>query len=276
MKKMCFRFDVDTYLCASKGVPNLITLAELHDVHFTFFYNMGRAIHFPSILKANKNRQHEPCAEKLSNFYKLGWKGYIATVLLNPFVGVYYPNSIVAAHQSGHEIGLHGGTNHGDWMRNARSWDSDKIKSEIEWGLSKLSDIGIMNVTSFSSPGWCAPHELNNVLSYKGFKVVADNHGHDMEELLKFMSSDNTLTQVPTNLLGEPGGVGYIEHMRAKKMSDKDIVEKFKNDLGGINQLAVMYDHPYYAGIKELTVLENMICEAKSMGFHITTFNKLT
>ena len=278
MKKICFRFDVDTYLCAFKGVSNLIELGNKNDVNFTFFYNMGRSIHIPSIFKANKNEQHEPCADKLSNLKKLGFRGYITTSLLNPLVGAAYPEIIVAAYQNGHEIGLHGGTNHGDWMRNAQSWSDTKIMNEITWGLSKLNNIGIRNVTSFSSPGWCAPSALNNILVHNSFRVVADRYGHGMEEIIKIENNNtnNALNSVPTNLLGMPCGVGYIEHMRAKHMSDNEIVEKFRSDLKKINQLAVIYDHPYYSGIKELPILEIMIHEARSMGFCLTTFNELT
>ncbi len=272
MKIMCFRFDVDTYLCAQKGVPNLTALAKKNDVNFTFFYNMGRGIHIKSVLKKGKQ---QPCAEKLPNLNKLGWRGYIVTTLLNPQVGISYPEKIVSAYRNGHEIGLHGGKNHGDWMRNALSWSTNKIEREVEWGLSKLNDIGINNVTSFSSPGWSSPTRLNDILMCKGFTVVADCHGPGMEEIVKIRDNRNTLNLVPTNLLGEPGGVGYIEHMRARQMSNDKIMEKFRNDLKSINKLAVIYDHPYYSGIKELALLEMMIHEAQNMGFHITTFNKL-
>ncbi len=272
MKIMCFRFDVDTYLCGLKGVPNLVTLAKKNDVNFTFFYNMGRGIHIRSILKKGEK---QACADKLSNLNKLGWRGYIVTTLLNPQVGISYPEEIVSAHRNGNEIGLHGGRNHGDWMKNASSWSINKIEREVEWGLSKLNNIGINNVTSFSSPGWNSPTELNDILMRKGFTVVADRHGLGMEEIVKIRNNGNTLNLVPTNLLGEPGGVGYIEHMRARRMGNDKIMEKFRNDLKSANKLVVVYDHPYYSGIKELTLLEMMIHEAQSMGFHITTFNKL-
>ncbi len=276
MKKLCFRFDVDSYLCASRGVPNLIKLAKKNGVHFTFFYNMGRGIHIRSMLKAKMKQNNPQCAAKFSNIYKLGLYGYMKTSLINPMVGTSYPEVIRTAHDSGHEIGLHGGSNHGEWMRNAHSWDANRIEKEVDWGVSKLNDIGIINVTSFSSPGWVAPPELSNVLALKGFNIVADRHGHGMEEIVKIISNaDKILNLVPTNLLGEPAGVGYIENLRASQMSDSEIIQKFKDDLQAVNQLAVIYDHPYYAGIRELSLLEAMIHEAKSMGFYLTTFNKL-
>lgn len=39
-KTFSFRFNVDTHLCARKGVPNLIALADKLDVRFAFFFNM--------------------------------------------------------------------------------------------------------------------------------------------------------------------------------------------------------------------------------------------
>ena len=96
-KIICFRFDVDTYPCAAKGVPNLVELARKYDSKFTFYFNMGRAIHIPTLLFAKKPTSLPERAAKLSNMQKLGPIGYVRTALLNPRVGSSFPANIVEA-----------------------------------------------------------------------------------------------------------------------------------------------------------------------------------
>jgi len=276
MKKViCFRFDVDTYLCASKGVKNLVALAEKLSIKFTFFYNMGRGIHHKSFLVKKTRGDTSPTADKLSNLYKLGILGYLRTALLNPYVGKSYPLLILSAEKAGHEIGLHGGRNHGDWMANANAWPESRIKGEVKWGLSELHRLGINSISSFSSPGWQGTGHLHNILRQNGFSVVADEHGHGLETVTIMGSADRFLYSVPTNLLGEPGGIGYIENMRAQNMTNKEMLNKFQYDLNNVTKLAVLYDHPYYSGIYELAILESMINTARELGFCTAKFNEV-
>lgn len=276
MKKIiCFRFDVDTYICASKGVKNLLELAERLSVKFSLFYNMGRGIHHKSFILKKKSGDTSLTTDKLPTSYKLGTLGYLRTAFLNPYVGKAYPHIILEAEKAGHEIGLHGGRNHGDWMANANTWAESRVKDEISWGLSELNRIGISSVTSFSSPGWRSTVYLHDILRQNGFSVVADDHGHGLETITKMESAGHCLYSVPTNLLGEPGGVGYIENMRAQNMTNKEILDKFQDDLNNINKLAVVYDHPFYSGINELAILESMINTARELGFYFAKFNEI-
>ena len=43
MKLCCFRFDADTHVCVSVGIPRLVELGNRLGARFTFFVNMGRA-----------------------------------------------------------------------------------------------------------------------------------------------------------------------------------------------------------------------------------------
>lgn len=274
-KLLSFRFDVDTYPCAAKGVPNLVALARKYAAKFTFYFNMGRAIHVPTLLFGKKSPDPGKRATKLRNVQKLGVLRYLHTAIFNPLVGSSFPSHIAEAYREGHEVGLHGGRNHGDWMGNAHTWSPQKVADEVDWGLVKLCATGVDSVRSFSSPGWLAPESLHAVLASRGFQYVADIHGRDECQVRKSSQVANELYCLPTNILGEPGGVGYIEHLRASVGSSRSMLEKFASDLESARQPAVLYDHPYYAGIHELEFVERMLQLARDTGYRIVRLDEL-
>jgi peptidoglycan/xylan/chitin deacetylase (PgdA/CDA1 family) len=253
----------------------LVALARKYDTKFTFYFNMGRAIHVPTLLFGKKSTSLPERAAKLSNMQKLGAIGYIHTALLNPRVGSSFPANIVEAHREGHEVGLHGGQNHGDWMSNARRWPEQKVADEIDWGLARLIEAGIDDVHSFSSPGWQAPDSLHSALANRGFTSVADRHGYGEHEVYKSPHVEQDLFCIPTNILGEPGGVGYIEYLRASTGSRQCMLEKFQSDLEQTGQPAVLYDHPYYAGIHELDIVDSMLKLVRDAGYRTARLDEL-
>lgn len=274
-KIVCFRFDVDTYPCAAHGVPNLVALGRKYGAKFTFYFNMGRAIHIPTLMFGKKPTLLQERAAKLGNMRKLGMIGYFHTALLNPRVGSSFPANIVQAQREGHEVGLHGGRNHGDWMSNAANWPEQKVADELDWGLARLHEAGIDDVHSFSSPGWQAPGFLHAALADRGFTSVADIHGHDKCEVCISPHVEQELYCIPTNIVGEPGGVGYIEHLRASTDSTTAMLEKFESDLEQTGQPAVLYDHPYYAGIHELDVVDAMLKMVRDAGYKTARLDEL-
>lgn len=76
-----------------------------------------------------------------------------------------------------------------------------------------------------------------------------------------------------TDFTGEPGGVGYIENERARKFDDETILRIFKKEISGVCEGGVIYDHPYFVGMKELHLLEKMILIVKDMGFKIVSIS---
>ena len=276
MKYFCFRFDVDTPKCIKKGVPNLINLSKKLDVPFTFFINMGRGTSRWSFIKkiipfGSKSITHTIL--KLSNLKKLGLWDYFIMALFNPQVGNSHPHIIKSLKKAGHEVGLHGGSNHGEWQNESHSWGNQKIFKEIIPALNSLTKFLGERPLGFSSPGWCGSNDLNTILESLDFYYVADAHGENLKTITYAQNASNLL-QIPTNILGN-GGVAYLENLRAKKMDDQAILNDFSSKLEK-RTFAVLYDHPYYAGIQELPMLKMMIDIVKSKGFQIVTLKTLT
>ena len=275
-KYFSFRFDVDTYRCTKIGIPNLIKLGQDLDITFTFFMSMGRAVSKYQYLKKIfiKKQAGGEQIYKLSNMHKLTPQGFLTTALFNPLIGSGSINLIKELDQHGHEIGLHGGRNHATWQNDYQNWSDDKIISELQWALNQYALSGLKQPVGFSSPGWNTSKKLAPLLKSLGFQYWVDVYGEAYQEIIKPNGQEDLLA-IPTNILGEPGGIGYLEHCRAKGMNDEALLDDFKARLNRKDHLAIAYDHPYYAGVFELDILKKMIQLAQSEGFEVLNFSEL-
>lgn len=263
---LSLRFDVDTELCLREGVPRLLALGEELNCRFTFFVNPGRAIARDRLLaesfRPRSPRQRAPC---LGALRKLGCAELAYLVCLNPRGLPRHASVVRRAWEAGHEIGLHGGRNHGLWQRDAQYWSVSRIHDEIRWGKAVLHQCGVSDLQSFASPGWNAPKELPDILEREGFSIWADVHGNEGKPYR--IAEHTALTEVPTTLSGEPGGVGYLECCRASGDDEARIITRVLDALSGQHSFLCLYDHPFYAGRHELDTLRSIIEEARSTGW---------
>lgn len=272
MRTFCLRFDIDTPACLSEGVPRLLDLSESMGFRATFFLSMGRAISRVGALQrlATGSRARTPRAVGFSARQKLGTGGYLGLALMNPEIGRGRPNVVHRMARSA-EVGLHGGRNHDTWQHGAHRWPLSRVETEVDWGLAWLKEMGI-EVLGFSSPGWNEPAGLAGVLRARGFLYRADRHGPDMrggvEEAPGFFN-------LATNLAGEPAGVAYVEHMRARGLSDAEIRSEFRRSLSRIETDVVLYDHPYYAGRRAVELLGDLVDIARGDGFEMATMAEM-
>lgn len=269
---VCFRFDVDTPCCLTAGVPALLDLAEELDVRFTFFVNPGRAVSLPSLLRGHGARESAP---KLSGRRKLGWRQYLYTALRNPPLGrLDRAGHIARAVAGGHDVGLHGGRNHAQWQRRAHTWNEATVRDELDYGIRTLKDLGVDDITSFASPGWNTPPGLEHILPDYGIRVLADLHGPCCDAVVQ--AANEEVAHVPTNLLGEPGGVGYLEWRTAQRLDVEDVLGLFAEQFRiGDKDCYVVYDHPCFAGLEGLPLLRRLIEFCRACHFEITTVSEL-
>ena len=167
---------------------------------------------------------------------------------------------------------MHGGSNHGEWQNESHSWGNQKFFKEIIPALNSLTKFLGERPLGFSSPGWCGSNDLNTILESLDFYYVADAHGENLKTITYAQNASNLL-QIPTSILGN-GGVAYLENLRARNMNDNEILKDFSSKLDE-RFFAVLYDHPYYAGIQELPMMEMMVDLVRSKGFQIVTLKTL-
>lgn len=270
MKYCCFRFDADTHVCISRGIPALVNLADKLDAKFTFFVNMGRSFDVRVTLSKALSRQLQGGRRgSLSAVKKLGWRAALKAAVLNPQAGRSNPAALLAAARSGHEIGLHGGRNHALWERAAQTWSEDRLRKEIESGLCWLRECGLPAPRAFSSPAWNSPPALLRVLPAYGFCFLVDTCDTVADEV----EARGKLVSVPTNVIAEPQSAGYLEIMRLRGWSRARVTEDFRAQLATKHKLAVVYDHPFFAGIHALEQVGELVEVAQEEGFCVGTIS---
>ncbi len=273
MNYLALRFDVDTHKCITSGVDNLLDLAKKYDNKFTFYVNTGRSVHpystFTSMLHSKKDNHVSKSAPSLSAFNKLGAYDYLYAAIVNPVIADYGKRQIQRIIDEGHELGLHGGRNHELWYQKYDEWSLESIRSEVQWGLDKLSEFGAPSVSGFASPHWKSNNKLAKVLKEFGFKYYSDLHGTKSVKI-----SNKVIDNVSVNISGEPGGVGYFEYASASGMSDEQVIVDLFSRVGS-TKYSIVYDHPYYSGVAKIALIEKVLLFAKKNKVKILTVDEL-
>lgn len=271
-RQLVFRFDVDTHRCLTKGTPALRAIAARHGVPFTFFVNMGRATSRRRVLNAlarpGKTAGNVTSVRHLGSLRKLGFIDTARIILMNPYVGSAHRDELERIRAAGHELGLHGGRNHREWQDFAAQWSEAEVAAELVWGMNTLRHV-VAEPIGFASPTWAHSRHLTSLAATHQISYLADDHGQDRDGVRRI----NGTVSVATNILGEPGGVGYLEWHRAQHHNDQAILTDFHRRLDTIEDLAVMYDHPFWAGVADRTLTEMLVASARKAGIEIVTLH---
>jgi peptidoglycan/xylan/chitin deacetylase (PgdA/CDA1 family) len=258
-RRVCFRFDVDSQLCMDVGLPRLLDLAEGVGVRFTFYVSMGRAIARRRIVLASAGREG---VRALSPTAKYGRRGVMRMAILNPRIGARRLVALRRAAALGHEIGLHGGTNHRLWFDDAPHWTRERLQREVTWGTERLARAGIAPC-GFASPGAVGSPYLEQVLADLGYAYLSDRLGQSEREVT---CGESGLLLVPVSILGDPGGVGYLEWARALGWRDNELLEDFRQRLARGGDVVVLYDHPAWAGVHDIERVRLLVEDALAAG----------
>lgn len=255
-------------------MPRLLDLAESFDARFTFFVNPGRAFNQIISLRKLLTRllDKKPSGKKRNGFIpaavKLGLANSLTAILLNPRVAAAAPPILRVAGQDGHEIALHGGTNHATWERSAHTWSKEQLSIELAAGLATLQACGVGQPVSFASPGWNSPAPLAELLPELGLRILADSYDAGARSP-EWLGPD--LVTVPTNVVASGSSAGYLEGMRARGADDAEIRADFRRQLASKERFAAVYEHPFYAALHELPLLSDLLRITADEGFAVRT-----
>lgn len=273
--KLILRFDIDTITCIKQGVPSLLHFADRNHVPLSFFANVGRAVNWSGVFKSrlSPGEQEAKRALSLGALKKLGWKDLLKTVFLDPEVGSIGSTELLLIEKERHDLGLHGGRNHSAWHHHAPNWSDGRLRSEVAWGVERMCSMGLKSPTMFASPGFTHPVGLPKVLKELGFKLIADFHGWGLNSSDVRPHNENVL-QVATGMLGEPGGVGFLESLVARGV-DERLVRKTIKPFVEADDTFVMYDHPCFGGVAGLDMLQAIVSYWKSEGGQFCSMSDL-
>ena len=252
-----FRLDVDSVICLEQGVPNLLRLGDRHGVRFTFFVNMGRSFSWrhtiADVLRRRRKEAHvanpadAPEPYKLPATRKLGRGGTLRTVLFNPRLGRRYRPALDLLHREGHELGLHGGSDHPAWQYRLDELGADGIERLFRPALEEFRD-RYGHPGGFASPGFRYNEAVLDLLDDEDFEYASDMDGEvPFRPERRDGRSLHSHFQVPVNVIGERQ-VPVIEQGLAREHSEARIVQAA---IGRIRarQFALMYGHPYVEGV---------------------------
>lgn len=263
---VALRMDVDTVSCATLGLRSVREIAKNYDFQFTTFFLFGRPIVRRHAIKNQVLKSRTSGKPRiLSPLQKQSISSLIETLLLNPNLRKY--SSVLAELvEEGHEVGLHGGRNHGRWASEAGEWDAAKIESELSWALRQLEPSVRNQLLGFSSPEWKSSAEVEAVVERLGFKYIADSHGpgpvHESSKL--------GLPMINTGGCGEPGGIGFIEYLDAN-FSSRQAKHEALQEILNRGLPSVFYDHPGYVGLRGRSTFEWFLEQLKAAELKVCT-----
>ncbi len=253
-----FRLDVDSLVCIERGIPKLLDLGERHGVRFTFFVNMGRSFSWRHTTanalrrrrwngrgRAGGTDSQEPY--KLPVTRKLGRGGTLRTALFNPRLGRTYRSALDLLHREGHELGLHGGSDHPAWQYRLDELGDDGLERLFRPAFEEFRD-RYGRPRGFASPGFRHNRAVLDLLDDEGFEYASDMAGEvPFRPERRGGTSRHAHFQVPVNVIGERR-VPVIEQGLARGHRDDRIVRDALDRIRA-RPFALMYGHPYVEGV---------------------------
>ncbi len=265
MAQLVLRFDVDTPLCITKGMDALSRVSDERGVPFVYYVNFGRAVDLLAKFRYRSGTENGGNVDKLSSSEKLGFGEIVKLVFRNPRLIDLGERQVRTAFDQGSEVGVHGGRNHASWQWGYSQWPESRIAEEIRWSTDVFRNLFKRQPLGFSSPGWVADERLATLLHANGYRYRADLHGNVAH------SMDETIPNFATVLTGEPGGVGFFESCAARGLSRTEMLETVDNAVKASERPVILYDHPCFAGINGLPMLEQLLDHAARREWQITT-----
>ena len=253
---LALRFDVDSVTCIERGIPELRRLADRFGVRFTFFVNMGYSFNWSHNLRhlvrprsARGTKPQGPPSPRLSlpTTAKLGWGGVLKTVIFNPRLGDRYRATFDALHADGHELGLHGGTDHVIWQRSLDDLDEEELEQLFRPAFDRFTD-RYGRPAGFASPGFRSNDMVSNLLDQEGFTYTSDVSGETPFHAIGPDGRPYDHYQVPVNVLGDKM-VPLVEQGRAQGRPTP-VIEQSLVDAVTARDFALVYGHPYVEGVE--------------------------
>jgi len=272
-KAVAFRFDIDTIACAREGVPNLLELAGRYGVAFSFYVNLGRSISWGAMWRKRRRVSTQPATEvsKLSPFRKVGLRDIAVTLLLNPRIGSQRLSDLEAILRAGHELGLHGGTNHAVWQHELDTLSAAQLADLFDPAYREFhSRFG--RPQGFASPGFVHDRAIYDLLEANGFDYVSDCCAEARIEKAQVGGATYSFWQVPVNVYA-PGNVPILEAAAANRDDAAGVVAHTLGRVGS-RPWSVIYGHPCFEGKAGLGVFERLL-EACAATHEVVTVRDL-
>lgn len=271
-KLFSFRWDIDHRACMTDGIPNIQAICREYGVRHTFFVNMGRSTNLREWLGKGFKGSRAKLAEMeaINLVRKIGWTRFAIETLLSRPVGRSFVPELVGLQAEGHELGLHGGSDHVVWSRRFAELEEDVIEKDVADTLEEFK-AALGRPAGFTSPGFKSDQRVMRIVERLGFDYHGDAIGGQPGPS-KINGTEFRHWTVPVTICG-PRTIPFFEWHAAKGSSSKHTFAEFERALGD-SRTAVLYGHPCHEGLDQ-SALRRMFDTVLRAGFEFVTHAEL-
>jgi peptidoglycan/xylan/chitin deacetylase (PgdA/CDA1 family) len=151
--KLAIKVDVDTYRGTRDGVPRLVRLLQLHEVHATFLFSLGPDHTGRAIRRAfRKDFLKKVSRTSVLEHYGLRTLLY-GTLLAGPDLGRRCADVMRAVKAAGFEAGVHC-WDHVRWQDNVARKDADWTEREMQRAFTRFKELFGFDCSVHGAAGW--------------------------------------------------------------------------------------------------------------------------
>ena len=267
-----FRWDIDHRACMTDGVPRILSICDEFGVPNTFFVNMGRSTNLKEWLGKGLagSRAKLTDADSINLIEKIGFRRFAIETILQRPVGSSFIRELKILQDKGHELGLHGGTDHVVWSRRFPVLPETYIRDDVEGVLEGFHKHFGMPA-GFASPGFKSDDRVMRLVSDFGFRYNGDGIGG---RPMRATAGGVALSHwtIPVTICG-PRTIPFLEWHGARKTSESEIF----SDLDALlrdNDLVVFYGHPCYEGVHS-ELLKRVFSVVLERGYKFVTHKEI-
>jgi peptidoglycan/xylan/chitin deacetylase (PgdA/CDA1 family) len=263
-----FRWDIDHRACITDGLPRVLAVCDEFGVKNTFFVNMGRSTNLREWLgkglRGSRAKLND--MEAVHLIKKIGWTRFAIETLLSRPVGRSFIGPLQDALRRGHELGLHGGSDHVIWSRRFAQLPEAELIADVARNL-EIFTRHFGKPPGFTSPGFKCDQRVSRLVEDLGFRYDGDAIGGEPHRPVIDGKQLSHWT-IPVTLCG-PRTIPLIEWHGARGSSDEQVVADISQRIAN-EQWVVLYGHPSYEGVKD-GLLRKIFRAVQDAGFRFLT-----
>jgi peptidoglycan/xylan/chitin deacetylase (PgdA/CDA1 family) len=268
-----YRWDIDHRACITDGLPRILDVCDELGVKNTFFVNMGRSTNLREWLgkglRGSRAKLND--MEAVHLIKKIGWPRFALETLLSRPVGASLIKPLEQILRRGHELGLHGGSDHVIWSRRFAQLTAAEITADVAQTLEVFTR-HFGKPQGFTSPGFKCDARTRRLVEELGFRYDGDAIGGEPH---RGFVDDKQVSHwtIPVTLCG-PRTIPLTEWHGARGSSEEEIVTDILQRTA-TERWVVLYGHPCYEGVRA-GLLRRIFRAVQEAGFRFLTHAQMT